>query len=535
MRSSIPSSRQAIPPSSPTATPVPMDSSVTKHLMLFPAHVWGHTRPMCTLAARLVKYWPVTITFCVAAKYRERVQVEITRALGLTVDETEQHGRLRLVLLEQGIDPWDPTMLHASFMSIWEDLLLNKPVSCKTLSGQYEVWNLESSPLNGIIIDLYSANLFQQFYEQRRNWKQLPNLKLYSWLPVATGCIPTLYAEDYIPAAKALEARAGISFDEAAHEILWVPKGEVISSPCLPSLYDYECNPQAILFPPKFSGQLFIKIGWVLQHTDGAITFDAADYNPAATSAMREMFANMSRPFCYAGPLVPQSLPKPASDNVTRDGAIDFLGTILAERGRRSAVCISFGSMLWPSDPAKLDVVIEVFIARSIPFVMSHAVGDAAMLEKTRQKIAEYDGAYSADWIPQQAVLEHPAIGWCLTHGGHNSVLECVLAGVPMIVWPIVVDQPPNAIHLTETLDVAYELLNVRHGTGLGKIYRTGQTPVGTVDAVKAELCDVLDRAFGKDGDEKRSRLEGLRTSLQVAWDEEGVARREVQAFLDGV
>ena len=92
-----------------------------------------------------------------------------------------------------------------------------------------------------------------------------------------------------------------------------------------------------------------------------------------------------------------------------------------------------------------------------------------------------------------------------------------------------------NAIHLAETLDIAYELIEVRHGEGAGKIYRNGRTPVATVDAVKEELRDVLKRAFGHDGARKREKLSAVRRVLEGAWAEDGIARKEVEEFLDAV
>lgn len=76
-----------------------MSALDAKNIILFPVHVWGesrhapcrhqsglltqyfagHTRPMCTLAARLVKLGPIIVTFFVAAKLYERVKAEIAR------------------------------------------------------------------------------------------------------------------------------------------------------------------------------------------------------------------------------------------------------------------------------------------------------------------------------------------------------------------------------------------------------------------------------------------------------------------------
>ena len=90
-----------------------------------------------------------------------------------------------------------------------------------------------------------------------------------------------------------------------------------------------------------------------------------------------------------------------------------------------------------------------------------------------------------------------------------------------------------NAIHLTDHIGAAYELIEVRNGAGLGPILRNGKTPTGTLDAVKEEMRDVLDRAFGEDGEKKREKVRELRNTLQAAWSEGGIARKEVEAMLD--
>lgn len=103
------------------------------------------------------------------------------------------------------------------------------------------------------------------------------------------------------------------------------------------------------------------------------------------------------------------------------------------------------------------------------------------------------------------------------------------------ILWPFASDQPLNAVHITDQLQIGYELLEVRTGHGLKPIYRNGRKPVGTIDAVKAEAREVLAKAFGEDGAEKRSRLQIVRQAMNTEWEKGGLARRDMLTFLDSL
>ena len=62
---------------------------------------------------------------------------------------------------------------------------------------------------------------------------------------------------------------------------------------------------------------------------------------------------------------------------------------------------------------------------------------------------------------------------------------------------------------------------------------RREDLPHRSVDTVKEEMRDVLERAYGEEGARKRANLLSVQEKLQAAWAEDGIAKREVEAFLD--
>ncbi len=112
------------------------------------------------------------------------------------------------------------------------------------------------------------------------------------------------------------------------------------------------------------------------------------------------------------------------------------------------------------------------------------------------------------NWAPQLAILEKACMA--LTHGGLGTLKECILFGVPMIVFPGNYDQPRNANRV------------VHHGLGLR----------GTLGQVSAQqIRQLIDEVAGNPSFKERTRRLG---QTFRAIEESGVGAQTVEKILAG-
>ena len=104
------------------------------------------------------------------------------------------------------------------------------------------------------------------------------------------------------------------------------------------------------------------------------------------------------------------------------------------------------------------------------------------------------------------------------------------------ITWPISFDQPANASYLSLSLDVAFELIQVRTGkNGLKPLYRECVQPMGTAEAVMIEVEDVLQRIGEEEGARKRRNAEEVGNRFRKAWEVGGTGLEDFKRLLRDV
>ena len=106
------------------------------------------------------------------------------------------------------------------------------------------------------------------------------------------------------------------------------------------------------------------------------------------------------------------------------------------------------------------------------------------------------------------------------------------------IFWPQASDQPQNAATVTFNHKAGFELIEVRTGEyGTRKPYRFKDAdpkdlPTFTIEAVRHEIRDLLEKLKGDEGLMVRKNFEEMSKEFSSGWDEGGEARESAELFL---
>ncbi|KAF7816160.1 UDP-glycosyltransferase 87A1 [Senna tora] len=169
-----------------------------------------------------------------------------------------------------------------------------------------------------------------------------------------------------------------------------------------------------------------------------------------------------------------------------------------------SVLYISLGSFLSVSN-AQMDEIVSALNTSGIPY-MWVARGEASRLNAKCG-----DKGVVVPWCDQLKVLSHCSVGGFWSHCGWNSILEAVFAGVPILTFPLFLDQVPNRSQIVdvwgngwnvERSDLEDEVLVSKEE--IEKLVRRFMD-VGSIEGKKIrerarELKDICGQAIAKGG-----------------------------------
>ncbi|KAG5650746.1 hypothetical protein H0H81_011177 [Sphagnurus paluster] len=516
-----------------------MKSSNSSHFLLVPFLAWGHTRPICALAARMISENPnLLITIFAEARFLQKSRFEVTRQFDA---ESPIIKRIRILSIFRPIQGDLAKITEAfgeSYAVAYETLAKAEPITCTETGTTFEAVPAPTA----LIID-HHVNQFVALPQLKASRALTGHsVPIIAWMSGAGSSSIRVWAPeslggfgDFGAKAEAEAACVGRSLDDVAEELYqrMAEAGAVVRIPGLPPMYDYEFEPHKFSPMPPLASFVLIGGREFLLNSDAFLIASSDSYEKESLDGLRGWFAQMQRTLYAVGPLLPSNSTF-RSDNDKNAGIEVFLDNILQAHGKHSLFFISFGTVFWPTDsPDYLEEVIEGFIEKKTPFILAHASPFANPIPaQLSEKINASNLGLLTSWSPQQFILQHPATGWFLTHGGNGSVTESLSSGVPMIFWPFQADQPCAAANVTENLKAGIELFEVRTGKGLRPIYRNGKTPKGTREAVGEEIRYVVDMCRGPEGEELRRNAERLKVEFNCAWEEGGSARLAMRQFL---
>ncbi|KLO16953.1 UDP-Glycosyltransferase/glycogen phosphorylase [Schizopora paradoxa] len=490
---------------------------------------------MVDLAVKIEKLQPTYITLLVADTLFDAIDRELSKQLILHVQK-DRRKCIRVVGLECNKSSFDTEVINESFTQTYKSLVNEKPIrGAPATKGLITGLPIPSA----VVIDLVGWEFLQSIRATSGSSIPVFVLQGSSATQVFLASAPeSLGGRGDFASKLEIQSKANnVPADEIRGFAQKVKTtGKIIKGAGMIPMHDYEVYPQLSCFDSGVSiAYLTRHMHRLFSRCDGIILNSSCAVEPAAIRAWGEWCA--PRPVFSLGPLA--SIEEAEGEDFSDTSDIPdhikvFLDNAVETYGPQSVIYISFGTVFWTTEPEKLWAMLDILISRHIPFILAHTAPQASIPQEVLDRVEASKLGILCRWAPQQFILGHSATGWFVSHCGQSSMLEALLAGVPMMCWPFRGDQPFNAVTLSWTLNVAYELFEARNGPhGLAPILRLGsRAPKGTIDAFTAEFINVLEQAKGEDGALKRANAKRISDEIKGIWVEGGSGWAEIRRLV---
>ncbi|CAN6359585.1 unnamed protein product [Urochloa humidicola] len=224
----------------------------------------------------------------------------------------------------------------------------------------------------------------------------------------------------------------------------------------------------------------------------------------------------------FVGPLSLPSSPAAGASFAGDSPCIRWLDT----KPAHSVVYLCFGSLTHVSEAQLRELALGLEVSgKSFLWVVR---ANAWMPPEGWKERVGDRGMVVTGWAPQTAILAHPAVGAFVTHCGWNSVMETVAAGVPVLTWPMVVEQFITERFVTEVLAIGERLWP--QGAGV-RSTKAEEHELVLADAVARAVARFMEP--GGAGDAARSRVKELSAKAHAAMAEGGSSHHDLCRLID--
>ncbi|TMW81767.1 hypothetical protein EJD97_007947 [Solanum chilense] len=197
----------------------------------------------------------------------------------------------------------------------------------------------------------------------------------------------------------------------------------------------------------------------------------------------------------------------------------------LNKQKHKSVLYVSFGSIVRFQEE-QLAEIAKALEASAVPFIWVVKKDQSA--KPTWLPVSLLDekkGLIIKGWAPQLTILDHSAIGGFMTHCGWNSVLEAIIAGVPLVTWPVFAEQFYNE-KLVEVMGLGVKVgAEVHNSNGGVEI----SSPVLRSEKIKEAIERLMENS------EIREKAESMSKMAKNAVEEGGSSWNNLSALIDDI
>ncbi|XP_044968849.1 anthocyanidin 5,3-O-glucosyltransferase-like [Hordeum vulgare subsp. vulgare] len=318
-----------------------------------------------------------------------------------------------------------------------QDKILGR--ACASIPNLREFLRSTTPALAALVIDSFCSGALDVGAEL--------GIPTYFFLTTCTACLAFSLHKPAIDE----QQQIALSFRDLA--------GVFVRAPGVPPI-PVDHLPAFLLDRGSLSSRFFLELPERLCNSQGLIVNSCRYLEPRATDAIVSGLCTyrgrQTPPLYCIGPLI-----RPEEAGTKRHECLAWLDG----QPKASVVFLSFGSLgRFSAEQIKqMAAGLETSGQRFLWVVRRPTTGDEhqpaddldalfpeGFLYRTKER-----GLVVMSWAPQREVLAHGAVGGFVTHCGWNSVLEAVMAGVPMLAWPLYAEQRMNKVFLVEEMQLA--------------------------------------------------------------------------------